>query len=333
MRRSLVLWVLALVTSALARNAVAEVIVFPGDGCPTSDAIDANLERLGALVPLAQLGTAEIRVQEPSLHVLFRDRHGEALGVRVVTATSDCGTRAALAAAVIAAFIGDWAQTKFADAVSPPKLPPSTLPPSTNASAKAASRPMVPPARQSEPGAKTMTAAQPHQPTRPTWQAELGAMVFGIHDGDVAGFGFGMRADLNRDAYVVTALVEGSADREQPLGSGQGAYRFLRAGLGLGVRQQGARVFWDATLVPTLERLSLQGRNLEDGREAADWDFVLSGHTRIGWNGQRLRPFLFVGASYSTPNQRMTLTDGGNPVPISSLNVEAGLGISLRISR
>jgi hypothetical protein len=119
MRLSLVPSALALVASLWGGNAVAAVSVLPDNSCPTSDAIDANLERLGALVLLNQLGTAEVRVQEPSLHVFFLDRRGGSLGVRVVTATSDCGARAALAAAVIAAFVGEWTQTKLADAVSP----------------------------------------------------------------------------------------------------------------------------------------------------------------------------------------------------------------------
>jgi hypothetical protein len=322
MKRSLVLWVVALVTSAPARNAVAAVSVFPGDGCPAGDAIEANLERLGALIPLTQLGGAEVRVQEPSLHVFFHDQRGESLGVRVVTASSDCGTRAALAAAVIAAFVGDWVQTKLADAAPPPAVPP---PANTRTAA-------APPAtRQPEPGGKAEATAQPTSPTRPPWQAELGPMIFGIHDGDVGGFGLGVRADLNRGAWMATVLVEGTFDREQPLGSGQGAYRFQRAGLGFGIRQH-SRVFWDAALVPMIERLLLRGKNLVTEDDATDWDFVLAGHTRLGWNGRLLRPFLFVGASYRIPSQRMTLTGVDVNVPLSSFNVEAGLGISLRIS-
>jgi hypothetical protein len=167
---------------------------------------------------------------------------------------------------------------------------------------------------------------------RRTWQAELGVVAFGIHDGNAGGLGFGVRANLNRGAYMASALVEGSLDREQPLGDGQGEYRSLRAGLGLGVRWLWPRVFWDTTVVPMVERLSLQGRNVIAPKDATDWGFVLAGHSSLGWNGPRFRPFLFVGASYSIPGQRMTLTDGNvKPVPLSSVNVEAGLGVSLRI--
>ena len=305
---------------------MAAVSVFPGDGCPAREAIDTNLERLGALALLAQLGTAEVRVQEPSLHVSFLDRRGGSLGVRVVTVTSDCGTRAALAAAVIATFVGEWAQTKLADAVSTPAAPP-TANPATAAAAQAEANRI----QQGQPAAKKPAAAQPIALAGRTWQAELGAVAFGIHDGDAGGLGFGVRANVNRGAYMASALVEGSLDREQPLGAGQGAYRFLRAGLGLGVRGQWPRVFWDTTVVPMVERLSLQGRNVIAPKDATDWGFVLAGHSSLGWNGPRFRPFLFVGASYSIPGQRMTLTGTDVRVPLSSVNVEAGLGVSLRI--
>ena len=326
MRRYLVLWVLALLASTLARNAVATTTVFPNDGCPSSDAIDANLEGLGALALLAQLGTAEVRVQEPSLHVFFRDRRGESLGVRVVTATSDCGTRAALAAAVIAAFVGEWAQTKLADAVSRPAAPPTAKPATAPAPQAEAHR-----TQQGEPDAKARSAAQPASSTARTWQAELGALAFGIYDGDAGGFGFGARANLNRGAHMASALVEGSLDRERSLGGGKGAYRFLRAGLGLGVRQQWPSVFWDVTVFPMVERLSLQGKNVIAPRDATDWGFVLAGQTSLGWNAPRFRPFLFVGASYVIPGQRMTLADTNVRVPLSSVNFEAGLGVSFRI--
>jgi len=324
MRSSLVLWALALVTSVWGGNAVAAVSVFPEEGCPASDAIDANLERLGALALLTRLGTAEVMVQEPSLHVSFLDRRGRSLGVRVVKVTSDCGTRATLAAAVIAAFVGDWAQTKLADAVSTPAAPPTVNPASAAAAQTAANR-----NQQGEPAAKKTA---PMALDRPTWQAELGVVAFGVHDGDAGGLGFGVRANLTRGAYLASAVVEGALDREQPLGDGQGAYRFLRAGLGLGVRSQWPSIFWDTTVVPMVERLSLQGRNVIAPKDATDWGFVLAGHASLGWNGPRFRPFLFVGASYSIPGQQMTLTDGNvKPVPLSSVNVEAGLGVSLRI--
>ena len=293
MRRSLSFFVLVLVTAAWVRDAVGAVTVSPGAGCPSSDAIVAHLERLGARSLFSQLGDAEVRIEEPSLRVQFRDRRGEPLGARVVTATTDCESRAALAAAVIAAFAGEWAQTALAAPAAPPARPATA-------------------------------------PATPPWRSEVGAMAFAVHDGDEGGFGLGMRADLGRGPWLLSVLAEGSLAREQPLGSGHGAYRFLRAGLGLGVRRLWSRVFWDATLLPMVDRLALAGQDLGDNRTVTSWGFAMAGQTRIGWGGWRVRPFLFAGASYRVPGEWMTLEDRPEVrVPLSAVNGEVGLGLSV----
>jgi hypothetical protein len=297
MRRSLSFLALALVAASWPRNARGAVSVSPADGCPSSDAIALHLERLGARDLLAQLGNAEVRVVEPSLHLTFRDRQGDSLGTRAVTATADCEARAALAAAVIAAFVGQWAQTAVA-------------PPAAAATAKAETRAPV---------------GQP-------WHGEFGAMVFAVHDGEEGGLGLGVRADLGRGPWLVSALFEGSSEREQSLGAGQGGYRFLRAGLGLGVRKLWSRIFWDATLVPMVDRLSLAGKHLALNQTVTSWGFAVAGQTRLGWRGWRWWPFLFAGASYRAPGERMTLVESTVKVPLSAINVEAGFGVSLRIS-
>lgn len=296
MRRSLSFLALGLVTTIWVNHARAAVSVAPVDGCPSSEAITARLQRLGALDQLSRLGAAEVRVEAPSLRLHFRDRKGDALGERVVTAPPDCEARATLAAAVIAAFAGEWAQTALA-------APPA-------ASAKAT----------------TSTTA------RLPWRFELGTMVFALHDGDQGGWGAGARADLGRGAWFLTGLFEGSSERQQPLGLGQGGYRFLRAGVGLGLRQRWSRWFWDASLLPMVDRLSLRGKALETNLSASSWGFVASAQTRLGWSVWRLRPFLFAGVSYRIPVQRMTLLDRPDlKVPLSAFNVEAGLGISFEI--
>jgi hypothetical protein len=158
-------------------------------------------------------------------------------------------------------------------------------------------------------------------------------LLAAVHDGDEGGLGLGARADLGRGPWLLSALVEGSSERAQTLGAGQGAYRFLRAGIGFGVRTLGPQVFWDATLLPMIDRLSLAGKELAANRTVTSWGFAVAGRTRLGWSGGRLRPFLFLAASYRVPGERMTLENRpGVKVPLSATNVEAGLGISLRIS-
>jgi hypothetical protein len=163
------------------------------------------------------------------------------------------------------------------------------------------------------------------------WQAELGLAAFGLYDGDAGGWGLGGRLDVGRDVWAMATLVEGSSERAQPLGQGQGAYRLLRAGVGLAVRHRWTRVWMDATLVPMVARLSLRGKDLATTEDQTAWEFVAAAQARLGWNGRRLHPFLFLGASYDTPAQRMVLRDGSSRVPLSRANLEAGAGISFGI--
>ena len=203
MRRCLLL-LLILITPLLSKGARAAVTVIPNDGCPASEAIDANLERLGALTLLSQLGTAEVRVEGPSLYVSLRDRRGEPIGARAVAAVGDCAGRAALVAAVIAAFVGDWAQTEIA-------RPQPAAPAATR---KADAVPAAAPATAEAGGVPAAAAAKLLRP----WHAELGVMALGLYDGDVGGFGLGGRVDLGRGAWTLAGLVEGSFDRQQALG-------------------------------------------------------------------------------------------------------------------
>jgi hypothetical protein len=244
-----------------------------------------------------------VRVEGPSLHVSFRDARGVPIGARTVAATADCAERAALAAAEVAAFAGDWVSTEIAQ-------PPAAAPPAT--------------------GKPDTVVAPTTKPGRP-WQAELGAMAFGVHDGDAGALGWGARVDLGRGAWHVTALIEGAAERALTLGEGQGGYRFLRTGLGLGVNQRWSRVTWDATLLPMVARLSLRGKSLTVTETSTSWGFALAAQTRLGLAVWRLRPFLFVGASYDAPAQRMVLRDGSARASLSPVNVEGGLGISFGI--
>jgi hypothetical protein len=294
MRRLLLIIITALAGAAWVSSASAAVTVLPDDACPSGEAVATHLQRLGALALVSELGTAEVHIEEPSLRLHFRDRRGDALGDRVVTAPADCDARAALAAAVIAAFAGEWTRTA------------------------------IPPAG----AAATAKAAPPSLP----WRSELAVAGGALHDGDTGGFGLGVRVDLGRGAWLAGVQVEASSERERALGPGQGGYRFVRAGLGLGVRQAWSRLFWDVTLVPMVDRLSLVGKNHLANLTVTTWGFALAGQTRLGWAFGRVRPFLFMAASYRIPRERMTLLDRPDNVLLSAVNLEAGLGICLGIS-
>jgi hypothetical protein len=288
----LTLAVLVFVEEASARG------VSPADGCPAGSAVEANLARLGVLDVLSRLGTAEIQGQGTELRIWFRDHQDKSLGVRVVDAAGDCATRAALATAVISAFAGEWAPTALA------------------------ARGESGEPKRSSPGPTAASAQR-------RWHAELGAMAFGIHDGDVAGLGFGGRVDVGFGVGLATVLFEHSGERRQGLGTGRGAYRFTRAGVGGGVHQQWPRWFWDATLAPMLTRLSLEGVDLLRPRSTTEWQLALAAQARLGARVRWLRPFVFVGASYAVPAQQMTLADRDVKVSLSPVNFQAGLGLAV----
>jgi hypothetical protein len=85
--------------------------------------------------------------------------------------------------------------------------------------------------------------------------------------------------------------------------------------------------------LPEIDRLSLEGKNLEDQRTLTKWGLAFAAQTRLGWSAWRLRPFIFMGASYRIPGEQMTLEDRPQvKVRLSAINLEAGGGISFRIS-
>jgi hypothetical protein len=307
---------LPLVT-ALSTPALAGIGVFPDRGCPASAAIEATLERLGALRRLGQLGSAEVRLEETRMLISFRDRGGEYLGLRVVDAGSDCEARASLAAAVIAAFAGEWSETQLADPSRPAQ-------PETDSEEEAEASPDPATAKPVESASQTASAPLPSLP----FGSELGVVGLGMHDGNATALGAGGRLDFTVGPWVFTGLVEASTERSRELGSGEAAYASQRGGLGIGLRQEGASLFWDLSLMPMIERLSLSGRNVDAGRSTSAWDFALGGDVRFGWRGRRWRPFLLLGASTTIPPQRMALSESDLWVTVSAFNARVGLGIS-----
>jgi hypothetical protein len=281
----------------------ADIDVVPDRGCPASRAIEDNLASLGALRGLAQLGSAEVRLEGPRMLVAFRDRGGEHLGLRVVTAGDDCGARATLAAAVIAAFVGKWTETQLAD----PRPPSESAVESTS------------------------RTASPSSPS-PTLGGELGVVALGLHDTDAAALGVGGRLDLVLGPWLIAGLGEASTERTRGLGSGVGAYATRRGGVGFGFRPQGGKLFWDLSLLLMVERLTLEGRDVDQGKSATTWDFVLGGDIRLGWRGRRFRPFLLLGAAYTVPPQQMALVDSDLRVTVSAFNARLGLGVAYVMS-
>ena len=77
-------------------------------GCPSEQAVAAELERLGAAAALAELGSPEVTIEGTRMRVFFHGRDGSILGVREVIAPATCDERASIAAVFIAAWVGVW---------------------------------------------------------------------------------------------------------------------------------------------------------------------------------------------------------------------------------
>jgi len=134
---------LAFLTTLLA----TAISVVPASECPSSAAIASELERLGALAALEQVGAAEIAVEQAWLRIEIRDQRGIVLGGRRVSAPADCAARASLAAVLIAAWTGEWIATNLGE-------PPGAAQPAAGASVEPRSvraRPNVPDGPPSEP--------------------------------------------------------------------------------------------------------------------------------------------------------------------------------------
>jgi len=272
--------------------------VEPGTACPSVGAIDAELERLGARAALAQMGTAEVHVREPVLQIVLRDQQGRSLGAREVAVTADCRSRATLAAVMIAAWAGEWRETRL----GAPALPSTAIA-----------------------GAQPESAA-PASPVEP-WAVALGVDAFGLHDGDQAAGGAGASLEAARGHLLLAAMFEATTERERALGPGVAGYRSLGGGLGLGGRARWNRLFLDGMFAPLLSRRYLQGKNLQANYHVSSWAVSLTARARLGWSGPLLTPYLFADISRDTPRQEATLDDRADVLRLSPTNVALGLGL------
>ena len=138
-----------------------------GTTCPSGDAIAAELDRLGAMAALANLGSPEITAKDNKMQVVRRGQDGSMLGAREVAAPEDCHERATVAAVFIAAWVGAWTTTPLAEAqavkldTNPnPAIFPSSFPPPRARTADPASPTSSPLREQGEP-AKADVAKPP----------------------------------------------------------------------------------------------------------------------------------------------------------------------------
>jgi len=298
----------------------------PAGDCPSRQAVEAEIGRLGPARVLALAGTPDVTVQGASMRIVLRGRDGQALGRREVAAPATCPERAVVAAVVIAAWLGEWASAGSSAAPTPAALPPA--PPA----------PAAPPAAVASPAARApapvgapplLTASRTVVPAPGTpVHGELATFAFGTHDGDVGTWGLGAQAGygLGRQLSVI-ALGEWIGARAQPLGPGQADYRAQRFGAGAALRATRGRLFIDGSAGPQAVRLSVRGEGLVMSRRVVSWGLALDGRVRVGLRLGWIAPFVYTGASYALNTARLTLDNRSDSVTLSRWGFSTGIGL------
>jgi len=345
------------------------VTVLPmGTSCPSGEAIAAELDRLGAGAALAALGSSQVTIKDTKMHVVLRGRDGSLLGDRDVAAPEDCSQRAAVAAVLIAAWVGAWTTTPLAEGqdsleapnhnnaaafpsdVTRPRSRPTEItsrtslpsrdlaevqraaapkPPEPMATLSGTKESATPPAAAVS-SAKTNAVAVAAKKPKLEPRGEVAGLGFGTYDGDAGTFGAGILVGY-RPTGILTlgALFEATGERERTLGPGLAAYRSLRLGVGASALRKWGSVFGDVGLFPELTLLSLNGKQLASERSATAWGAAADLRARFGFTVGRVAPFLFAGGSYDLREERLTLDDRPQTiVTLSRWNVSVGGGLA-----
>lgn len=104
----------------------AGALVAPEAGCPSTDAVAAELERLGTAAAVAAVGAPEVRVHGPTMRVALHGLDGAVSGGREVAAPASCAERARVAAVLVSAWVGAWRSGSFPEPARPTTAKPST---------------------------------------------------------------------------------------------------------------------------------------------------------------------------------------------------------------
>jgi hypothetical protein len=331
----------------------------PVAGCPSTDAVAAELERLGTSAAVAAFGVPEIRIDGSQMRVALRGPDGKVSGVREIAAPAACAERAAVAAVLISAWVGAWrtgtwpegtrpqeAIAEHTAASAPPPVHAQTV--ATDRSAKAPARATPLPAATSgisvsaaaAPPPKAQTMAAPASPPRPTAArlgqpaplplVELGGFGFGIHDGDAGAFGGGIQAGYRFPHWLgLDAVLAGALERERAMVRGSAAYRLYSLGVGINARKQVGPIAGDLGVLPEVTRLSVDGRNLNPGQSVTRWGAGAAARLRLALVLGPWRPFAVAGTSYALRAERLRLDDyPEQSITLSRWNFTLGLGVA-----
>ena len=325
------------------------VVVQPASlACPSEQAITAELDHLGVLSALTELGASEVAVEGSRMRVIFFGRDGSVLGVREFAVPDSCSERAFTAATFIAAWVGAWSVPL---PVSGAEATPSTilaggardgesraLPAPTNASHSPVAPPdplpppLLPSAAPSPSGSSVIgERARPSTGGLRGPRVELGIWVLGTHDGDASAMGGGLLAQYRLANHVaMAALIETTSERELPVGPAVAAYRRSRMGLGASVARRWGPLFLEAGIFPELTLLIVHGKQLAVGNTVTTFGADMDLRMRLGLSTGRIVPFIFLGGAGALRAQHLTLEGNSASRSLSRWSANAGLGLAFR---
>jgi hypothetical protein len=282
--------------------ALLAAMLFAGEGaasagaaasalCPTASQIHAELRRMGEGAALDGLGDSEVTVVGGVMRIVLRDRTGATLGVREVTAPSECAKRISVAAILLAAWTKTWNET----ALAPEARPEITAPREPHEAELGIS------VGQSEDGNARALAGG----------ALAGVQLHGA-----------LRAAIAADV---------AGERQVALGPGAATYLVSRLGAGPALHVQRGRVWTQIALLPQLTLLSLEGKNLMAARAARVWGASVEARGRIGVRWGRLAPFVSLALTRSLVGETLTLDDTSDSARLSPWEVRVEVGVSFVI--
>jgi hypothetical protein len=282
--------------------ALLAAMLFAGEGaastgaaasalCPTASQIHAELRRMGEGAALDGLGDSEVTVVGGIMRIVLRDGTGAALGVREVTAPSDCANRISVAAILLAAWTKTWNETALAPAVRPDIIAPRE-------------------SHEVDLGVSVGQSADGNA------RALAGGVFAGVqlHGALRAAFAAGV-----------------AGERQVALGPGAATYVVSRLGAGPALHVQRGRVWTQLALLPQLTLLSLEGKNLATVHAATAWGASVEGRGRIGVRWGRLAPFISLALTRSFGGETLTLDDTSDRARLSPWEVRVEVGVSFVI--
>lgn len=237
------------------------------------------------------LGDSEVTVVGGVMRIVLRDRTGATLGVREVTAPSDCAKRISVAAILLAAWTKTWNETALAPAVRP-----------------------------------EITA--PREPHEVELGISLGERADGSARAPAGGLFAGVPL---HGALRAAIAADVAGEREVALGPGAATYLVSRLGAGPALHVQLGRVWTQVALLPQLTLLSLEGKNLMTARAATLWGASVEARGRIGVRWGRLAPFITLAVTRSLVGEKLTLDDTSDSVRLSPWEIGMAVGVSFVI--